>query len=155
LGLNDLTLLPLPFVHRYRDRYGVERYYLRRRGQKNIALKGIPGSPEFLASDNAAMATTGKGVGKPPPAGSINALAVSWYASAGYKQLGPTTRRDYRNIFERSRAEHGSKPVRMMDAHHIRRMLAEKSNTPAAANHLLRILRLIMAHAVEDRLAEG
>ena len=150
MGLSPLTLLPLPFVHQFRDRHGKLRYYLRRRRQKLIPLSGTPGTPEFLASYEAAMASAGVKLGKPPLAGSINALAVSWYATASYRQLSPVSQRDYRNILERFRAEHGGKPVRMLEAMHIRKMMAAKSDTPAAANHLLRILRLLMAHAVED-----
>ncbi len=150
MGLTAVTLMPLPFVHGYKDRHGRDRFYLRRRGHKRIAIIGKPGTPEFLASYRNAMDATGAPVGKPPLAGSLNALAVSWYASSLFKQLGPSTSRVYRNILERVRAEHGNKPVRLLEGQHIRRILAAKSDTPAAANHVLRIFRMLMAHAVEE-----
>lgn len=145
-----MTLVPLAYVHRYRDRHGRERFYLRRRGQKRIPLKGQPGSAEFLESYQAAMSLSPDPIGKPPLAGSINALAVAWYSTASFRQLGASTQRVYRNITERFRAQHGDKPVRLLEAQHIRRILAGRSETPAAANHVLRILRQLMALAVQE-----
>lgn len=40
----------LPFLHSYRDRHGKVRHYVRRRGAKNIAIKGDLGTQAFLLS---------------------------------------------------------------------------------------------------------
>ena len=40
----------LPYVNRYKDRTGKMRYYVRRPGCRQVALKGEPGSREFLQS---------------------------------------------------------------------------------------------------------
>jgi integrase len=83
-------------------------------------------------------------------AGTISALVVQWYQSAGFRQLSRSTKATYRGIVERFRAEHGEKRVAMLEASHIRRLIAAKTETPAAANNLLRMIRILMRFAVEE-----
>jgi putative ABC transport system substrate-binding protein len=45
-----MTSIKLPYVLEYTDRHGKVRRYFRRRGSKQIALPGIPGSDEFMAA---------------------------------------------------------------------------------------------------------
>ena len=44
----------LPYIKRDRDRYGVTRYYFRRRGQKPVRLTGEPGTAAFIMQYDAA-----------------------------------------------------------------------------------------------------
>jgi integrase len=81
--------------------------------------------------------------------GSVAALIVSYYSSPAFLTLKPATRTTYRNILERFRSEHGSKRVAKLERDHIVAMLAAKVATPAAANHWLRLIKIIMAFAVE------
>jgi hypothetical protein len=46
----------LPFVKAYRDRHGKPRFYLRKRGMPRVALRGEPGSAEFLNAYQEALA---------------------------------------------------------------------------------------------------
>jgi len=95
--------------------------------------------------------------GTPPPTGAgrtvpgtINALVVAWYQSAGFLQLSASTKATYRGIVERFRAEHGSKAVATLEAVHIRKLIAAKIETPAAANNLLRMIRILTRFALEE-----
>ena len=51
-----MTKLPLRYVNEYRDVRGKVRRYFRRPGQKRIPLLGLPGSDEFMAAYQAALA---------------------------------------------------------------------------------------------------
>jgi integrase len=141
----------LKHINRFRDRHGHLRHYLRIPGRKPVTLPGEPGSPEFMAAYYAALSAAAPA----PPRerlkpGSLDALAVSYYASDAWRELRPTTQRAYKRIVEHLRAAHGDKPVRLLDAEGVSRLMAEKDR-PTAANHRLRILRALMAHAVETR----
>ena len=145
----DLMLVQMPHVMRDRDRHGNVRHYLRMPGRPKVRLAGEPGSPEFMAAYSAAVAGA-----KPAPtsgtaAGSLNALAVAYYASQAFKRLRATSQANYRRIIERLRSAHGTKPIALLNAQGIRRLLADRQDHPAAANHLLRCLRALMALAIE------
>lgn len=51
-------------------------------------------------------------------------------------------------MIEKFREAHGDKPVRMMQRRHVQNMLAEKAETPAAANNLRKRLIQILDHAI-------
>ena len=50
-----MTLLRLRYLKVYRDRHGTVRRYVRRRGQKDLRLKGEPGTIEFMLAYQAAL----------------------------------------------------------------------------------------------------
>jgi integrase len=81
--------------------------------------------------------------------GSIAALVASYYQSADYLQLRPSTRHNYALIIERFREQHGDKPVKLLQPDHIRRMLVARIETPAAANNLRKMIGVLMRHAVD------
>lgn len=51
---------------------------------------------------------------------------------------------------ERFREEHGEKPIKLLKREHIRSIIAKRANTPAAANNLLRMLRILMRFAISE-----
>jgi integrase len=126
------------------------RFYFRRVGHKQVPLPGMPGSAEFMAAYQTAL--TGEplaiGAGRTKP-GSMSALAVSWYGSADFRQLAPASQTTYRRIVERFLAEHGDKPVALLQPKNVRMLIDAKVQTPTVANRLLSILHLLMRHAVE------
>ncbi len=148
-----MTNLKLVYVQAFKDRHGRQRFYFRRPGYKRAALPGIPGSTEFMAAYQAALAgeTAPKRLigAERTKAGTFNALAVAYYSSTNFKQLAPISQLTYRKIIERFRLEHGDKPIAMLEARHIRKILDERSATPGAANYLLRILHILMQFAIE------
>ena len=51
-----MTRIRLKYVNEYRDRHGRVRRYFRRRRGRSIPLPGLPGSIEFMAAYQAALA---------------------------------------------------------------------------------------------------
>lgn len=146
--------LRLPrYVQAFTDRHGKSRYYFRKPGCKRATLPGLPYSAEFMAALE--LAQSNEAI---PPAeivgsdrtvpGTINALAVAYLNSGDFKSLSESTRTTYRGIIDRLRAAHGDKRVKMLERHHIVRLVNAKAETPAAAHNLLRIFRLLMRFAV-------
>ncbi|MDN6714411.1 MAG: tyrosine-type recombinase/integrase [Acetobacter sp.] len=145
-----MTTLPLSYIHRFRDRHGKMRHYFRKPGHKQVSLPGMPGSKEFMAAYQAALA------GKPmeiaaerTKPGTFNALIVSYYQSADWLQLKPITQATYRNLIERLRTQHGDNLITLLEAKHVRNIVAKKAATPASGNALLKMLRILMRHAIE------
>jgi hypothetical protein len=55
-GTKFLAQLPIKYIHAFRDRHGKTRHYFRRPGFKPVPLPGLPGSAEFIAAYQAALA---------------------------------------------------------------------------------------------------
>lgn len=142
----------LRYIQKFRDRYGKERLYLRRKGQKQVPLPERD-DPDFLRAYQAALASSA-----PQPKtvrveeGSLEALARSYYRSVKFRQLGDSTQAVYKRIIADLCRKHGHKPVALLDTARINRFLEGKVETPAAANHLLRTLRALMRHALKEKL---
>jgi integrase len=141
------------YTHGFIDRHGKPRFYFRRKGYKQIALPGIPWSPEFMNAWDAAM----KGDAAPPLAigvtrtkpGTVAALVVAYFASPQFLSLSPSTRATYRGIIERFRNEHGERRVAHLQRDKLREMLGNRVKTPAAANNWLRMIRMLMRFAID------
>ncbi len=140
----------------YFDRHGVRRWRYRIKGF-SAELGRDYGSPEFIVRYEAAQkhqrleGQIGKNRTRP---GSINALAVSFYGSPNFRNLAPTTRRGYARVIDKFRTAHGEKRVAHLERRHILSLMAAKSDTPAAANEFLRIIRLLLNHAVEFEMRD-
>lgn len=148
---------PPKFVHGYVDRNGKPRYYFRRQGAKNVALPGLPWSPEFMAAYEAALAGRSAAVGSARVnAGSLRAFAISYYSSLSFRSLKPSTQTIYRNAIERLCQEtdkegrkYGDKNAALMQREHVLKLMAAKNEKPESANLLRKVLRGMMTHAVE------
>lgn len=81
--------------------------------------------------------------------GSVSALVASFYRTSDFTALSDSTKATYRGIIERFRAEHGNKRVAHMEKRHLQNLVSDKTATPAAANNMLRMVHLLMRHAVE------
>ena len=140
-------------VSYYRDRHGTLRWRFRKAGLPESQTTEMFGSDPWLAWYQAALNGQRKAVGAERTVpGTINALVVAYYLSADWKLLALTTQKTYRGIIERFRSDHGDKPVGRLEAAHIRKFMDAKADTPAAANNLLKVLRVLMAFAVDRRL---
>ena len=64
--------------------------------------------------------------------------------------MSPSTQSTYRNIIQRFRNEHGEKRVALLERNHIQLMIGKKTATPAAANNLLRMVRMLMQFTVVE-----
>jgi integrase len=154
-----LSKLPLKFVHSYRDRHGKFRHYFRRRrGSKLVPLPGLPGSAEFMAAYQTALA----GNDPPPPPigisrtkpGSAAAAMAAYLGSADFSTLAYATKRDRRLLLDRFREEHGEKNFAGLERKHVEGMLSAKSAKPYAAKNLLKALRAVVAVALRIGLRD-
>jgi integrase len=149
---------PPKYVQGFIDRHGKARFYFRRLGFKNVALPGLPWSPEFMAAYEEALAGQPAQIGsaKVRP-GTIRALAVSYYNSIGFRsRLKPITQSVYRNIIDRFCEEadkedqkYGDKRAAKLQRDHILKLMVARADKPDSANGLRKVLRAMMKHAVE------
>ena len=146
-----MTRIKLKYVHAFRDRLGMARYYFRRAGFKTMPLPGLPGSDEFMGAYRSALGNTAAvevGSGRTLP-GTVNVTIVGYYSSGQFRKLRPVTKEGYRRILENFRAQHGDKRVALMERKHVKMLLDEKADKPEAARNLLRTLRVLLQYAVE------
>lgn len=142
--------LDLPFIQAITDRHGRRRYYFRRKGSPRVTLPGAPGAPEFVAAYQEALKRPAcveppKGVGR----GTFSALCREYQASDEFDRLAPLTQREMRYVINKLEAEHGPKAVATLARRHILRWRDEMKDRPGAANKMLRIVKVLLAFAVE------
>jgi hypothetical protein len=147
-----MTRIKLPYISEYRDRHGKLRRYFRRRGGRSIALPGLPGSIEFMAAYQAALAV----VSPPPPspkhviAGSLAAIASAYLRSADFANLSPSSQRSYRVALKPILAAHGHRLVRDLPKEAARHVIEEIGATrPGMANLTRSVLSKVIAYAIE------
>ena len=146
--------LKLPrYINAYIDRNGKPRYYFRRAGFKSVALPGLPWSHEFMAAYEEASAgqVVQVGASRVKP-GTIRALAISYYTLGDFRFLEPSSQAVYRRIIDRFCRDHGDKRVATMQREHIVKLMAARAEKPASANGLLKVLRMMMQHAVNTNM---
>jgi integrase len=88
--------------------------------------------------------------------GTVRALAISYFRSPGFQWLKPGSQLAYRSTIEnfckrtdQAGKEYGGKPAAELQRKHIVQILAGVGHRPYVANWLLRMLQILMRHAVE------
>ncbi|WP_294929282.1 tyrosine-type recombinase/integrase [uncultured Paracoccus sp.] len=141
---------PPRYCQGFEDRHGKFRWYYRRPGFPRIPLPGLPWTPEFMAAYEKAEKGEKLEIGKSRSTpGSVSALVASFYRTSDFTTLSHSTKATYRGIIERFRAEHGDKRVAHMEKRHLQKLVSDKAETPAAANNMLRMVHLLMRHAID------
>jgi integrase len=143
--------IKLPFVNSFRNRHGTLVFYFRKRGCKNVRLRGVLGSAEFMAAYTAAIEGQEPieiGV-KRSPVGSVAATVGLYLGSTAFANLAAETQRTRRNILERFREEHGEKRIAAIERKHVQAMVTAKGKTPSAARNFLNTLRAMIAFAID------
>jgi integrase len=143
-----MTLLRLPYLHRFRDRHGQVRHYARIPGRKQVPLRGAPGSEQFMLDYHAALSDGPRikiGADRTKP-GSVSDTVIAYYADVSFRALAPGTRQMRRTILERFRLEYGGWPLAPLKQAHIVTLLGSKK--PFAAKNWLKTLRGLMQFAV-------
>src|ERR1700751_1561815 len=84
--------------------------------------------------------------------GSMNDQAQAYFRSPVFKDLKATTQTMRRNIIMAFCKQHGDKPVKLLARRHVADMIGAKSETPMAANNLLKCLRYMLDLAVEREM---
>lgn len=142
------------------DRHGKRRYYFRRRGQRKIRLRGVPGSDEFMEAYRKALSGEArpatKSTGSATAAsGSLRWLCEGYFQSAEFRQLDNSTKRVRRNILDELCRHHGGKPAAQMLPRHVRALRDHRADRPEAANAIVKALRQVFAFGVATDLAAG
>jgi integrase len=144
------------YVTEFRDRHGKLRLRARRRGDTHyfVASKG---TEEFFLEYQRWLAGASpvqeEGLRR-AALGSVSSLITSFYRSIEWSQLAPTTQSTYRGILEKFREQHGEKRWSKLEHHHVRNIIRQKIDTPAAANNLRRMLRILAKFAIEENWTE-
>jgi integrase/recombinase XerD len=146
-----MTRIKLDYIHEYTDCRGRTRRYFRRAGFKTKTLPGLPGSDEFMAAYQAALAESTPvevGAGRFNPQ-SMDALIAAYLKSDAFtKALAGETQQMRRNILDRFRAKHGGKMVRTLERRHVVAIIEKKK--PFAQKNWLNTLRGLMLFAIKE-----
>jgi KaiC/GvpD/RAD55 family RecA-like ATPase len=141
------------YVSEFQDRHGKWRLRFRRKGRAHYFECTIAWSAEFMQEYAGFL----KERGTPPEAGAsrtkvgtFDSLIAGYYREPMYTGKRESTRKAYRGIIERFRAEHGQKSVANIQRKHIAAIVGGMSATPGAANHLLDRLRVLMKLAIRE-----
>lgn len=146
----NMTNIKIPHIHRFTDRHGKPRAYFRKPGHPRARLPGAPGSAVFMEAYHAALAGNPLPTAAPKATqGTMAALVASWYRSASFTGLAPSSQTTYRRIVDRLLAANGEALVSELSPRIVRELMDGRAATPAAANRLLSILKVMMRHAVE------
>lgn len=145
-----MTVIRLKHLQTYKDNRGKLRCYLRVPGKKGIPLPS-PDAPDFLIRYTEALASVvdTEAQRKYPPR-SLSALIEAWYSSPAFVGIKESTQITYRRILEYMRAQpYAVLSVMSLQTHHIRKIINARAATPARANHILRMFRLLLSYAVD------
>jgi integrase len=136
------------------DRHGRRRIRFRKAGF-TAYLTGLPYSDDFNVQYWAAMEGVKKkaeniGAQLRTKPGSVNELIVAYYRSPQFLDLKASTQDGRRGIIEAFRKLHGDKPLAKLQRQHVEQIIGEKHKVgPNAANNLLKVLKVLLSHAVD------
>lgn len=156
-----------PFLSRYEDRHGKERWRFRR-GKITKAMPGRPGDDDFEAAYSDALA------GRPVRAKIIRhpnqalprTLKAAWRLATAqtnmdWQQLGPSSRHSYIKRAERLLGmeiapgrTYADAPVADLKRRHVKAMLGTLADTPMAAYDALVVLRKMIVVALDEEWIE-
>jgi len=148
-----MSSIRIRFVQAWVDREGRAHHYFRRRGFERVPLPGLPGSPEFMRAYEAALGSTPVPIGaarsKP---GSVAAAIASYFGSAAFRHLAPTTQQVRRAVLEAFKREHGDKMIRAMPRKFIAALL--DAMEPTAARNWRNAIRALVRHCIKIELLD-
>jgi enterobacteria phage integrase len=151
--------MPMPrkfplHVDHFRDKNGTLRVYFRRnKGTRTVTLPSDPKSPEFESAYALALAgiTDVKQHHMPRAKPyTIAALIESYLKSPRYVSLRETTKSGYASRIETLRSAHGHRDVRGLKRERINVViLLPYASRPGAALSILKMLRILIHHAID------
>lgn len=149
-----MTVIRLKYVHRFKDRYGLIRYYLRKPGAKRVALPD-PSDPKFYSAYSAAL--NGKPIEQSAEApistsvpGSLADLICHWRTTHAYKSKEPSTQAVYNRLIKRiEMADYSRASAVTMAPVNVRYIIRQFSDSPTTANRILTILNSLMDTAID------
>jgi integrase len=147
-----MTRIHLRYIHEFVDRrYGKPRYYFRRRGRR-VPLPGLPGSEEFMAAYQAALADNPPpppSSSKHAPRGSLAEVATAYFRSVSFCNLSPSSQKVYRIALKPLIEAHGHRLVHELPKAAARHIIEEIGSTrPGMANITRSVLSSVMGYAI-------
>jgi len=148
VGLLTRRPVTIKYVQRFEDRHGRARYYYRREGFPRVALPD-PADPAFMAEY---MKASGAEMlpqrSLAPKAGTIPALVDAYFSSVDFLRNKKSSQGVTRGILLRFVKRVGPRMVGEMQREHVMKIIGEMSETPGAANNMLKKVRALMGWAI-------
>ncbi|MBB6409178.1 tyrosine-type recombinase/integrase [Mesorhizobium sangaii] len=140
-----MVTLELKGLHRVTAKGRI--YWYAWRGGPRLA--GMPGTPEFLASYNDAIASR-----TTPDNNRFRSLVTQYKASADYRKLAESTRRNWGPWLDRIAGHFGELRIAQFDRPDkirpvIRRWRAAFAETPRSADYGMQVLSRVLSYAVD------
>jgi len=145
--------LRLRYVQAFVDKKtGIAFHYFRRPGYKRIRLPGLPGSEDFMAAYQQALATAPVAVGasKRSKPGSISTAIAEYYQSLAFRNLTGGTPTQRRGVLERFREQYGDRPLASLPKEFVVALL--DTMAPNAARLWLKSFRDFVGWAKQRNL---
>ena len=147
--------LRLHYLQAFVDRRtGAVYHYFRRRGYPRLRLPGLPGSAEFMAAYQEALAQ-----GQPPigtersKPGTVAAAVAAYFVSIHFTEFAAGTQAMRRAILNRFRDQHGDKPLGLMPSEFIALLLGKMK--PHAARNWFKCIRALCQFAVDIKMIKA
>src|SRR5262245_56074583 len=97
---SPMVAVRLKYVYRSKDRQGRDRWLLRLPGRRAVTLKGVYGSPEFMANYHDATEQQPQ-TARASAHGTVAALVHLYFANNRFTRLAAATQKSQRNYLER------------------------------------------------------
>ena len=144
-----MTRLRLPYVHEFIDRHGRLRRYVRKEG-KQIALPGLPGSPEFMAAYQVALRMSPTPIATRNREGTLAAVAERFFQSTDFVNLKAGSQKTYRKALGPVLAAHGYRQVADLEPDKARRVIENIGRrAPGMANLTRSVLAKLFNYAMD------
>lgn len=145
-----MVKVDLKGINRVPNRKTGEVYHYAWRGKGAPRLRGKPGSPEYMASYNEAIANL-----RPTDNGKLRALVCLYRASPAFTGLAPKTRQIWTRWLDRIVARFGDYSVAQFNrAETIRPIIKgwrdKWADRPRSADYAVQVLSSLMAYAIDQ-----
>jgi integrase/recombinase XerD len=146
-----MTTLRLKFVQAFYTSSGTY-YYFRKRGSPRVRLPGLPGSAEFMAAYQEALAAAPAPIGRDKRSlpGSISAALAEYYGSRAFRALTGGTPARRRAMLERFREDYGHRLLATLPPEFVAALV--DTMTPHNANVWLKAFRHFIKWAQSRKL---
>ena len=133
-----------PYLQRQINRHGSVVWYVRKRPNGRIRIRGDYGSPAFMAAYHKAVSsdyrpTKAKKISENKQ--SLEWLIDAYRKSASWQELSQATKKQRENIFLHTLSSAGDIPFASIKRSDIRAGIDKRASTPAQANNFLKAMR--------------
>jgi len=148
----QLTKIDLPYVQRFEDRHGKERFYFRYR-RKTLGSLPHPSDPKFHAVyQKFHKQVAGEGAPLTQGKDSLGWLIGKYQASPEFKSLAPRTRSDYAKHLAAIGLEHGRRSWRALTYEKVLEKIRDPlADRPRTADLRVAVLSACYGWAINER----